>query len=267
MMSLDNLIWLAGIAAEALVVGLLVYKRVWRLLPIFVVYCVWDLLSNIISYASSHLFHSTSRHAYLSTYLAATVIDSVLQFGVLVELAWSVLRPIRAALPRFTIVVICIGILGVGAALWKFVPIPAFGALSAQWYLLLRLEQTVSILRILFFVGLSACSQLLSIGWRDRELQVATGLGMYSLVSLGVTMLQTHQITGHQYVFLNRIAIAGFLCSLLYWVYSFAQQQTERREFTPQMQNLLLAVAGAARTNRAALSNPPLSDVPFRRKN
>lgn len=267
MMSLDNLIWLAGIAAEALVVGLLVYRRVWRLLPLFFIYCVWDLLSNIVSYTSSQFFHSTSPHSYLSIYLVATVIDSMLQFGVLVELAWSVLRPIRAALPRFTIVAICIGILGIGAALWRFVPVPAFGALSAQWYLLLRLEQTVSILRILFFLVLSACSQLLSIGWRDRELQVATGLGMYSLVSLGVTMLQNHQVTGQQYVFLNRIAIAGFLCSLLYWVYSFVQKQAERREFTPQMQNLLLAVAGTARANRAALPNSPVGDVRFRRKN
>jgi hypothetical protein len=35
----------------------------------------------------------------------------------------------------------------------------------------------------------------------------------------------------------------------------FAQKVPERREFTPQMQNFLLAVAGNARTARIALAN------------
>jgi hypothetical protein len=37
-----------------------------------------------------------------------------------------------------------------------------------------------------------------------------------------------------------------------------------RREFTPQMQSLLLAVAGAARANRTALSDRSDSDARFR---
>jgi hypothetical protein len=124
--------------------------------------------------------------------------------------------------------------------------------------LLVHLQQTTSILRILLFLGMAGCSQLLSIGWRDRELQVATGLGVYSLVSVGVTMIQTHQSTGahgSQYAHLNQFVVGSFLCSLLYWVFSFAQKEAERREFTPQMQNLLLAVAGVARAERTALTS------------
>jgi hypothetical protein len=41
---------------------------------------------------------------------------------------------------------------------------------------------------------------------------------------------------------------------LLYWFYSFAQQEVARREFTPQMQSFLLTVAGAAHSSRVALS-------------
>jgi hypothetical protein len=41
---------------------------------------------------------------------------------------------------------------------------------------------------------------------------------------------------------------------LLYWAFSFAQAETKRREFTPQMQSLLLAVAGNARTARMSLT-------------
>ena len=56
MMSVDNTIWLADIVTEAAVVGLLLYRRVWRLLPLFCIYCGWDLLSNAGVFVSSQYF-------------------------------------------------------------------------------------------------------------------------------------------------------------------------------------------------------------------
>jgi hypothetical protein len=41
---------------------------------------------------------------------------------------------------------------------------------------------------------------------------------------------------------------------MAYWVFSFAQQEAERREFTPQMQSFLMAVAGSARATRLTLT-------------
>jgi hypothetical protein len=263
MSMMDNTIWLAYVLAEAILVGLLLYKRVWRVLPFFFVYCVWDLLSNIGSFATRQ-FLTSDYSNYLSTYLIQTIVDSAFQFCILVELAWSVLRPIRASLPRYALFVLSALILTVGAVIWPFASAPGLSQVPAQVQLIVHLQQTVSILRILFFLGLAGCSQLLSIGWRDRELQVATGLGLYSLVGLGVTLLQTHQIQAMQYKTLNELVIGTFALSLLYWVFCFAQRQPERREFTPQMQNLLLAVAGAARANRAALSDRSDSDIRFR---
>jgi len=248
-MSLDNALWFAGMMTEAAVVGLLLYRRVWRILPVFCLYCSWDLLGNAGLFAAVRLPPAS----YLTAYLAETVVDSILEFGVLVELAWSVLRPFRASLPRGSPAVIG-GIVAVlGAAIWPFAAIPGFGNLPPELHLLMRLEQTTAILRVLLFLALAGCSQLLSIDWRDRELQVATGLGFYSLVSLVVAMLHTHQKMGPVYNHLEQVVVASSLCSLLYWVFSFAQQEPERREFSPQVRSVLLAVAGAVRTNRIEL--------------
>jgi len=96
---------------------------------------------------------------------------------------------------------------------------------------------------------------LLSIGWRDRELQVATGLGIYSLVSLAVSLWRSNEGVWSLYSLTNRLLAASYLCSLLYWAFSFAQQEAERREFTPQMQSFLLAMAGTARSTRISLSD------------
>jgi hypothetical protein len=258
-MSLDNVLWLIGIVAGAAVIALLLYRRVWRTMPVFCIYCAWELLSGVGAYVVFSFF----RASYSKAYLAELVVDSALEFGVLVEVAWSVLRPMRASLPRSALVVVAVLILAAGAATWPFSGIHELAGLSPVMRNLVRLEQTTSILRILFFLALAGCSQLLSIGWRDRELQVATGLGFYSMVSLVVAMLHTHQAMGPAYRHLEQVVVASSVCSLLYWVFSFAQKEAERREFTPQMQHFLLAVAGTARTTRIAMTD---SDPPKTRK-
>jgi hypothetical protein len=146
-------------------------------------------------------------------------------------------------------------ILLAGAAIWPFAADRVITHASKQALLLLQLQHTVSILRILFFLLLAASSQLLSIGWRDRELQVATGLGFYSLVNVAVSIVQSRQSTATEYARLEELVVASFLCSLVYWVISFAQKEAARREFTPQMQKVLLAMAGSAHTARVALSD------------
>jgi hypothetical protein len=247
-MSLDTALWIAGVASETAVLGLLLYRRIWRTLPIFSAFCLWSLLSD-----AGLFFFRSAPNSYFTAYLTAAIVDSVLEFCVLIELAWSVLRPLRRSMPRGAFAVVGILVLGVAAAIWPFANIPGFGSLPPQWHVLMRTQQTASILRIVFFLTLSGCSQLLSISWRNRELQVATGLGFYSLVGLAVAMVHTHQTSSSQYSHLAQVEVAGYICSLLYWVWCFVQQEAERREFTPQMQNLLLAMAGTAKTTRAAL--------------
>ena len=85
----------------------------------------------------------------------------------------------------------CLGlvILAVCAAIWPLARAAEVPDLSRELHRLLHLQQSFSILRILFFLLLAGCSQLLSLDWRDRELQIATGLGIYSMVSVAVSVL------------------------------------------------------------------------------
>ncbi len=264
-MSLDEVLFFGYMPVEAALVGLLIYRRVWRTLPVFCAYCVWDISSNfaVDMFVRFYQAESFYKAGFLQIYTIETIIDSAFLFCVLVELGWSVLRPVRASLPRSALIVVGALILLAGAAIWPFAAssdLVHTGA-SKQWLLMSQLQHTVSILRLLFFLLLAGGSQLLSIGWRDRELQVATGLGFYSLISLAISELQAHQTSGLEYINLNRIAACSFLCSLVYWLVSFAQKEAERREFTPQMQSFLLAVAGAARSTRVALTDSRSGDA------
>jgi hypothetical protein len=67
-------------------------------------------------------------------------------------------------------------------------------------------------------------------------------------------VLRAHQ-SADQYRVLDQFLVASYIVCLMYWVVSFAQKEAERRAFTPQMQGLLLAVAGAARTTRISMTD------------
>lgn len=250
-MSLDTILWISGSVGEAAVIALLVYRRFWRTFPVFLLYSIWTLLGSIAAYVILHRYTA----AYVTDYIVEMIVDSVLMFGVLVELGWSVLRPLRASLPRTALLGVAGLILALGALIWPFAGIPMAAHLSREVGILGHLQQTSSILSVLVFLALAGFSQLLSIGWRHRELQIATGLGFISLVGLAVAMLHTHQTTWAQYKNLNDFAVASYLCSLSYWVVCFSHKEAERKEFTPKMQSFLLAVAGSARTTRLVLED------------
>ena len=259
LVNLNNLPWLAYIAVESALVGILIYRRVWKSLPVFCLYCAWDILSNV-----ALLFLGTySYSTYFRAYFAQTIGDTAFQVCVLVELTWSLLRPLRSSISRSALLFISLAILLIAALIWPFA---AFSSLAhvanKQWLILAQLQHTLALLRILFFLVLAAGSQLLSISWRDRELQVATGLGFISIVSLGVTIAQARQSTPEQYAHLEQITVLAFICSLIYWAISFMQKEAERQEFTPQMQKVLLAVAGAARTTRVSIAESKTPSSP-----
>ncbi len=248
----DNLLPIAIPVIDAILIGLLLYRRVWRTLPMFFVYCLWDFTSNIAGTLIERQNPSIAFHVYF----ALTVLDSVLMFCVIVELAWSVLRPLRASLSRGALVIVAFLILLAGAAIWPFAALQDLAhATTREGQLFAQLQQTISILRILFFLLLAGGSQLLSIGWRDRELQVATGFGFYSLVSITAAVLNLHQTSAAQFHRLDLVVPVAYCFSAAYWIVSFAQQEAERRQFTPQMQRVLLAVAGAARATRVGIED------------
>lgn len=251
-MDWDFAVIVSGMAAEAAIILLMIRGRVFRIFPIFSFYLCWSLFSDSFLYYV-RVYQSDS---FFRIYLFQLVIDSAMIFAVLVELVWSVLRPIRSSLPKNSWIGIAI-LIAVGALiLWPVAGLVAPGHLTPQGMNLFRLQQTPAILRAVFFLALAAFSQVLSIGMRDRELQIATGLGFFSIVSLTVTVMHAHQVTGTQpYLWLDRCVGFSYLAALLYWVYCFARQPVERREFTPQMRNMLLAVAGAARSARIDLED------------
>jgi len=255
-MTLDLKLSLASLLVQALVIGLLIFRRVYKSLPLFSCYLVWlVLVQGIGVYLESH-----NSPNYPNLYFAGSIIDTALVLCVLIELSMSVLKPIRSSLPRWTFFVMSGLLVGIFFAIWPFAMPPGLAERLPITQHIIHLDITSSVLRILFFLAIAGCSQLLSLGWRDRELQIATGLGFYSLVSLSITLLHMNQGAGTEdaqriYHILDEVVAGSYIVSMLYWVVSFAHKVPERREFTPQMQGFLLSLAGNARTTRLAMTS------------
>lgn len=253
-MAPETYLEIVATSVQAIIIGVVLHRRIYKKFPVFTAYLVWILLFTCASLFIAPLGVASR------AYLVADIVDALLMLSVLAELSMSVLDPIRASLPRWTVFAVG-GLLAlIFAIIWPFAVPPGFSTLLAVSQRIVHIDIASSAMRIIFFLGLAALSQLLSIGWRDRELQIATGLGFYSLVSLSVTLLHMNQGVGNaaqiqQYHMLDELVTGSYICSMLYLIVSFAQKVPERREFTPQMQSFLLALAGNARATRVALAN------------
>jgi hypothetical protein len=226
----------------------------WQLLPFFCAYAAWSLATDL---AAPYFLWKLSPFVYGRFYFGQSVLDSVLQFAVLGELAWSVLRPVRGSLPRHSRTALYVLVALAGLAIWPLAAMTMPPSLEGWQAILFHLQETFAILRVACFLILASFSQLLAIGWRDRELQVATGLGFYSIASLIVAVLHTHQTWGTQYHLLDEALSISYLGTLTFLIFSFATKEQERKEFSPQMQQLLVLMGGGARAGRIALGDLP----------
>jgi hypothetical protein len=245
------------VAVEAVLILLLLKLRLFRSFPAFFLWVCWSFVNDIYAVAINYQNNSPS----LRFFEIEVVVDSILMFAVLVELSWSVLRPIRSSLPKYSWVAIAGMIFIAGTIVWFVAGLTVPDYLFPEGKAFFRLQQTGAILRVVVFLAMAGFSQLLSIGWRNRELQIATGFGFYSIVSLAVTVLHTHQAKSYSlYHWLDEAVGASYLLALSYWVFALATREAERREFTPRMQSFLLSAAGSARAARISLGSSPSVD-------
>lgn len=243
-MSSDSILTIALIAGEAIVLAPIMRRNIWRLLPVFSAYLVWALASDLAGLYFQSLGVAFN---YLRFYTIEMTIDSLVVFTVLVELGWSVLRPIRSSLPRGSLYALAALIAVAGLLIWPLADKTTPPQMGDEGAAIFHLQQTFAILRAACFVVMAGFSQLLSISWRDRELQVATGLGIYSIATLLVNMLHAHQLSGTNYHRLDQAVSLSYLGTLAYWVVSFAAKEYQRKEFSPQMRDFLLLMGGGAR--------------------
>ncbi len=224
-MALDNIdltLWLAGILMEASLLVLVVWKRIYRSLPVFACFLVWCLLSDI-GMAVAVRFPN----AYLSATLVNITVDALLQLGILAELGRVVMRHNRVTPPSRVVVILLTVLAFVLAGSLNKWTIPTQFPILDMLYLVLM--QLLAVLRVVFLLTLVWWSSLQGLRWPTRELRIVTGLGFYIIATLSVAILHSHNMGGMEYHWLDQLLVGAYLWTLSYWILASTTKVVEQQ--------------------------------------
>jgi hypothetical protein len=237
---------LLGFVAEFGLLFVLIARRQYKIFPVFTAYIAFILINDVAIGALISLY---SVQVVRSVEFSLLPLEYLLELSVLLEITWNVLRPVHSSLPKGSIRVfgasVALALLGGVLLAWHFdhtgnkiqdVKVP--------------LDVTFGLLCMLIFVGTAGFAQLLGIGWKNKVLRLATALSFYSAVDLIVSLVERYSGGSND---LEGVRTVAFALELGFLLWAFTTKDVRRREFSPQMEQFLVTLAGRAKLARTAL--------------
>jgi hypothetical protein len=241
---------------EAFLMFVFFRKRLARIYPVFVLYLFINMVEDPLAYMLS-----APGPRYARFYFVITILDYLLQFLVLVEVGRNVFRARKSediSFPRLQVAMVAVLLLAaVGATLSPALQVSRIHAVSLIFF---RLTLLLAFLKLLMFAFMAGFAQFLGIGWKNHVLQLATGLAFYGAVSVTVQIVVSHLSRVNQATFdadfnrLTQFQSVIYLATLGFWIWAFSRNEAPRKEFTPQMQQVLVTIAATARRTRLAVT-------------
>jgi hypothetical protein len=255
----DLFFWLAAFLCEILLACILLVRGEYRRFPVFVAWICFLVIADPTVFWISRL---ASPSVYYQASGIASVLDSLFQLGVLIEIAYAVLKPAQRSLPRGLLVgmafVLLIGF--VGTLVWTLDQSQQSKIFQLVYVRLLQINFSFAYLRLGLFAAITGCSQMLGITWKNHVIRLAAGLAFFSAVSVMVELTlahlphSNHHTYEMNYSLLSRTQVIAYLCALSFWVWSFLRKDAPRREFTPQMERILVTISQTVRRDRVSLT-------------
>jgi hypothetical protein len=236
---------LLSFLAEIALFAVLMVRRQYKSFPVFTLYIAFNLLYDVgvgaVMVGSPHVGRSLA--------LGLLPLQYLLELGVLLEIAWNVLRPVRLSLPSGSIRAF-VGLVAVALLCGTVLASHLGNSGNKVQDLKGPLDLTVGLLRMLIFVATAGFAQLLGIGWKNKVLQLATALSFYSAVDLIVSLVERYSGGSND---LEHVRAVAFTLEIGFLVWAFTTKEVRRREFSPQMEQFLVTLAGRAKLARTAL--------------
>lgn len=226
MSALDMVIWYTGIAVEVVLIGIVWKRGVGKRLPVFAAYLAWGIITDV----AMLVVWERLRGYYPQVFRIESSLDACLQFLVLFELARLAFRYLPTIVSRGILSLFLVLTVGAGWGVWRITNWWIPRGFSADGHTLWHEQIAASLLRIFFLLALGWLIQFLNrhfipVGWAERELQVATGFGFYSLGSLATCLGHTNNLPPTVYHLLDNVATLSFLGVLAYWLVSFLRPE------------------------------------------
>jgi hypothetical protein len=258
--SLDDYLWIAALIGQILLLCALFWRGSYRSFPVFTTYIAWVTISDPLLMLVLAFQPHGNNSLYYRFYFPFEIIQYALECGVLLEIASEVVRPARRVVPKNTLLLL-VGIMAAVASVAFVFAAHAnaftFGR-SKIFAVILSIDTTMAILRLLTFLLIAGFSQMLGVTWKHHVFQLTSGLAFYAALTLALEIAGNHLSSGggyrHDYYTYQHLRVAGYLCTLYFWCYAFIKKEAPRKEFSPQMASFLLSISGNTKRHRTALA-------------
>lgn len=248
-MTLYALFPLAGTILFTILLALLIWKRIFRTLPVFTLYLGLGICSGFIGWIAACCFPQLR----VQLWNVNAALDVLTFFGLLAEVRGNVLRRNPSSSP-FTILgavlfLLCSWLVW-SLAQWSVPPEASFARQLSVF-----LYQASSIVQVAGMLALLTWSGVLGLRWPEHEIKIVSGLAVNSLISLAVVILHTHTFIGWGSYWLDFLPPASYLCVLVYWLHYFW--------LAPGTPRQALDGDAASATNGEEKSTAPQEEMPW----
>jgi len=213
-----NLSWLAALALQGIMAGVLVAKKMWRRFPLFVAYTTSNLVLGAVLYVIFLLAFQARflRPVYANVYWLNEAIGVLLGLAVVYEIFKHLFDP-YSALKRLATQVFQGAILlliVLGCIVVYVQPLGETNHVQAALYVV---EQASRILEVGLLCFLFLFASAFGLHWRQYVFGIAVGLGVFAAAELvGVTMRVQFGFVADPV--LNVIRSVSFNSSLVIWI-------------------------------------------------
>jgi hypothetical protein len=216
-------LWIAPHILLAVIVMLMIRRRLYEQFPIFLLYTVFEFLQFAVLLAVFIHSGSLSDERYRGAFLVGTAISAALRFGIIYEIFNEVFRNYdalrdlgRASFRWATVFLLLIGVAlagthGSGAdAFLRIVP---------------TLDRTVYFMQCGLLVFLFVFSSYFGLSWRNYAYGIALGFGVLASLELANYAVRS-QITTGSYL-LDYLGMATYHLCVLIWIFYLLGQELD----------------------------------------
>jgi hypothetical protein len=238
---LDLLFWAAGFLGNLGLLFVLCYRRRAKDFPFFTAFAALSPTRSALLYC---MLHYGTKRGYFYTYWSLTIIDTMLQLGVVYEISSRVFRPLDVwAQDVRSSFVWLVGLsVSVALGLSSLASSPAPSWLLAVTY---KGNLFAAALMSELLVAMMALAVSARLPWRGHTAGIAKGLGAYSLFA--VLIETAHSYFGRSrelpvFAIFSDVRKAAYLCCVTYWIIDLWRDEWPGHTMTQEMREKLFTL-------------------------
>ena len=237
---LDLLFWAAGFLGSLGLLFVLCYRRRAKEFPFFTALVALSPTRTIVLYL---VLHYGTRQSYLSTYWSLTILDTMLQLGVVYEISSRVFRPLDVWAQDVRSSFVWLVGLSVSVALG----LSSLAGPPARTWMAVADKSNLFAAALLseLLVAMLALAVSVRLPWRGHTAGIAKGLGAYSLVTVLIETGHSYFGSGRElptFVTLSHVRMTAYLCCLTYWIIDLWRDEWPGRTMTREMHEKLFTL-------------------------